>query len=299
MRGAHATVSRVIVAALLLAVASPSLAAQTQLPAETKGDPKPDTLAAENFLKRQRYEDAIRQAKLALGRDERYVPAMVVLAKAYYYQRKYELATSIIDIAKSIDPNNAECYNLIGFIALTRDDKISATAALKKATELDSRYGNAWNNLAAQYLFAKNYDGALEAAEKTTSLMPQFAKAWNNLGSAHRGKLQYAEAESALKRATQLDPNYAEAFFNLGILYLDAKQMPGTDLITKLNTSINYLNRYKQLAGYRLTKDDPADGYITEARTNIDREQKRLQRLQKQQERGQPKPAPGKTTGDK
>src|SRR5439155_4877779 len=113
---------RAIVAGAVLSGSVVSLAAQTQLPAETKGDPKPDTLAAENFLKRQRYEDAIRQAKLALGRDERYVPAMVVLAKAYYYQRKYELATSIIDIAKSIDPNNAECYNLISFIALTRDD---------------------------------------------------------------------------------------------------------------------------------------------------------------------------------
>ena len=300
-----------LLALTIAASSSPARAAQTQLPAETKGDPKPDTDAAQSFLKRARYEDAIRQAKLALGRDERYVPAMVVLAKAYYYQKKYELATSIIDIAKSIDANNAECYNLLGFIALTRDDRISATAAFKKATELDPQYGNAWDNLAAQYLYGKNYDGALEAAQKATQLMPSFQKAWLNLGSAHRGKQQYVEAESAYKRASQLDPNYADAFFNLGILYLDAKQMPNTDTITKFNTAINYLNRYKQLAGYRLTKDDPADTYIAEARTDIDREQKRLQRLQKQQQRGQPKapyaPAAssgpagqsGKTTGDK
>lgn len=283
---------RAIVAVMMLGMCAPAYAAQTQLPAETKGDPKPDTLAAENFLKRQRYEDAIRQAKLALGRDERYVPAMIVLAKAYYYERKYELATSIIDMAKSIDANNAECYNLLGFISLTHDDRISATAAFKKATELDPRYGNAWDNLAAQYLFGKNYDGALDAAKKATEMMPQFPKAWNNYGSALRGKQQYAEAETAYKRATQLDPNYADAYFNLGILYLDAKQMPGTDLITKENTAINYLNKYKQLAGYRLTRDDPADGYIAEARTAIDREQKRLLRLQKQQQRGEPKPAP-------
>ena len=296
---------RAIVAAMMLTCAAPAFAAQTQLPAETKGDPKPDTLAAENFLKRQRYEDAIRQAKLALGRDERYVPAMIVLAKAYYYERKYELATSIIDMAKSIDANNAECYNLLGFIALTHDDRISATAAFKKATELDPRYGNAWDNLAAQYLNGKNYDGALEAAKKATELLPSFPTAWNNLGSAYRGKQQYAEAESAYKRATQLNPSYANAYFDLGILYLDAKEMPGTDLVTKLNTAINYLNKYKQLAGYRLTKDDPADTYIAEARTGIEREQKRILRMQKQQQRGEPKPAPGapartgKTGGDK
>ncbi|HXU73719.1 MAG TPA: tetratricopeptide repeat protein [Polyangia bacterium] len=293
---------RAVLVATMLTCALPAFAAQTQLPAETKGDPKPDTLAAENFLKRQRYEDAIRQSKLALGRDERYVPAMVVLAKAYYYERKYELATSIIDIAKSIDPNNAECYNLLGFIALTRDDRISATAAFRKATELDPRYGNAWDNLAAQYLYGKNYDGALEAAQKATQLLPVFSKAWNNLGSAYRGKQEYPQAETAYKRATQLDPNYADAYFNLGILYLDAKQMPGTDLITKLNTSINYLNKYKQLASYRLKPDDPADTYIAEARTGIEREQKRIQRMQRQQQRGEPKTAPapaGKTAGDK
>jgi superkiller protein 3 len=291
----------VVLAVVVLAGAAPAFAAKTQLPAEMKGDPKPDTLAAESLLKRQRYEDAIRQAKLALGRDERYVPAMIVLAKAYYYQHKYELATSIVDMAKSIDPNSSECYNLLGFLALTHDDRISATAAFRKATELDPRYGNAWDNLAAQYLFGKNYDGAVEAAQKATQQLPQFAKAWNNLGSAYRGKQRYAEAESAYKRATQLDPSYADAYFNLGILYLDAKQMPGTDLVTKLNTSINYLNKYKQLAGYRLTRDDPADTYIAEARTDIEREQKRLLRMQKQQQRGQPKAAPGpqKTAGDK
>jgi tetratricopeptide (TPR) repeat protein len=262
---------------------------RTQLPAELKGDPAPDTQTAANYLRSGRYEDAIRQAKLALGRDERYVPAMIVMAKAYYYQRKYELATSIIDMAKSVDPNNAEAFNLLGFIALTRNDRISATAAFKKATELKGDYATAWNNLAAQYLYSKNYDGAVEAAERAARLSPGFPKAQLNLGSAYRGKQRYAEADQAYKKAVQLDPNYSDAFFNLGILYLDAKEMPGIDLVAKLNTAINYLNRYKQASGYRLTRDDPADTYIAEARTGIDREQKRLQRLQKQQQRGQPK----------
>ena len=43
MRAAHAMLSRALVVAVCIAAASPSLAATTQLPAETKGDPKPDT----------------------------------------------------------------------------------------------------------------------------------------------------------------------------------------------------------------------------------------------------------------
>ncbi len=293
---------RLLMAAFLLGGGNYAAAQQkTVLPAETKGDPAPATAQADSFLRAGRYEDAIRQAKLALGRDERHVPAMIILAKAYYNQHKYELATSIVDIAKSVDPNNAECYNLLGFIALNRDpenpDRISATAAFKKATDLNASYAGAWNNLAAQYLYAKNYDGAVGAAEKATQLAASFPKGWLNLGSAYRGKQKYQEADQAYKRALQLDPNYVDAYFDLGILYLDAKEFPGMDMTAKLNTSINYLNRYKQLAGYRLTKDDPADTYITEARTDIDREQKRIQRQQKQQQRGQPK-APDKA-GDR
>jgi tetratricopeptide (TPR) repeat protein len=97
---------------------------------------------------------------------------------------------------------------------------------------------------------------------------------------------------AAYKKALQINPSYSDAYFNLGILYLDAKTMPNTDTITKFNTAVNYFDQYKTKAGYRLQKDDPADTYIAEARTGADRERKRLERLQRQQQRGEPKPAP-------
>jgi tetratricopeptide (TPR) repeat protein len=286
-------------AVLALSTLAPTVHAATTLPEEKKGDPAPDTKVAQDLLARGRYEDAIRQAKLALGRDERYVPAMIVMAKAYFHLRKFELAGSIVDIAKSIDPSNgphnAECYNLLGFLALERKDTISATAAFKKATEADPSYGPAWINLSAQYLGAKNYDGAVEAAEQAARLLPRSSRAQMNLGSAYRGKQRYADAEKAYKAATSIDPQLADAYFNLGILYLDAKEMPSPsgpmDLIGKLNVAIGHFNHYKQLASYKLTKDDPVDTYLNDCRTQIDREQKRIERMKKQQERNQPKPA--------
>jgi len=280
-----------VVMMLIVGGALPAYAQKSALPEEKKGgDPAPETKTAGDYLRRGRYEDAIRMSKLALGRDERYVPAMVILAKSYYNLKKFELATSIIDIARSVDPNNGECYNLLGFLSLQRNDQIGATSAFKKATELDGNSPTAWNNLAGQYLTAKNYDSALDAADKATKLAPKFAKAQINLGSAYRGKSQYSEADRAFKEAIKLDPGLSSAYFNLGILYLDAKEMPGIDLVAKLNMAINYLNRYKQAAAPM--KDDPVDGYIDEARKSIEREQKRLDRLKKQQERDKAKGAP-------
>ena len=282
---------------------APAVAAEKapvpNLPQETKGDPAPDTKAAQDLLARERYEDAIRQAKLALGRDERHVPAMLVMAKSYYHLKKFELAGSIIEIAKSIDSggrkgeNDAECYNLLGFLALNRDDRIGATAGFKKATESDDKFGPAFTNLTAQYLYAKNYDGAVESGEHAVKLMKTSARAHLNLGSAYRGKMRYADAEKEYKTALQLDANLADAWFDLGILYLDAKEMPGPkgpiDLTEKLGTAISHFNRYKQLAGYKVAKDDPVDTYINDCKTQIDREAKRIERLKRQQERNKPK----------
>ncbi len=281
----------VIVAALWTAVAmaqQPSV-----LPGQPGGDPAPDTQSAAALLQRGHYDEAISATKRALQRDEHYAPALVVMAKCYYYLKKYELAGSIVELIHKIDANNAEGYNLLGWIALSRQDTISATAAFKKATELKDDLGVAWNSLAAQYLNAKNYDAALAAAQRAVQLLPNLDKAHLNLGSAHRGKDQLVEAEQEYRKALELNPNYADAFFDLGILYLDAKKMGEMDLITKLNTAIGHLSKYKNLASYRLSKEDPVDAYVDEARKGIDREQKRLQRLQKQQERDKAKAAGG------
>ena len=264
---------------------------------ERGGDPAPDTQQAADQLKRGRYEDAITSCKRALGRDERYVPAILLMAKSYYYLKKYEFAAAMVDLVHKLDPNSAEGYHLLGFVALARSDNTSATAAFKKATELNDDYGIAWNNLAAQYILAKNFEAAVPAAEKATQLLPNFDKAHLNLGAAYRGKGMYSEAERELRKALDLNPNYAEAYYNLGVMYLDAPKIGELDVITKFNTAIGHLARYKNLASYRLTKDDPVDGFIDEARKGIDREQKRLQRLEKQKERERAKAAPAPAEG--
>ena len=73
--------------------------------------------------------------------------------------------------------------------------------------------------------------------------------------------------------------------FNLGILYLDADKMPNMDLFAKENTAIQYFQKYKQMMGGTLPPSDPAEAYITEAQDKIKKEEKRLDRLKKQQER--------------
>lgn len=287
-------VRRSLMASMVILVAA-SMAHAAPLPGKPSGDPAPDVAEAVRLNANQQYEQAIVAAKRALARDERYVPAMIALADSYYYLKKYELASSIVGIAHGIDANNAEGYNLLGWIALARKDATSATQAFLKATQLKADYGNAWNSLAAMYLSAKNYDAAVPAAEKATQLLPKFDGAWINLGSAYRGKQRYTDAEQAYRKALSFSPRSADAWYNLGILYLDAPQMPNMDTVARLNTAIANLSKYRELSGSRLANDDPAGDYVEQAQKEIVREQKRLEREKAREAREKAKAAPAAT----
>lgn len=298
---APVTVTPAPIAPAALPPSAPAKPAEPQTPPKVppaaKG-PAPSSLVrdAEQAAKSGQYDVAIRIAKQALKRDERYAPAMVTLAKAYYYQRKFELATEIITIATGIDKNNAEAYQLLGFIQLAENDGPRALASFKKATELGPDDATAWNNLGAQYLQAKNYGEAARALEKAVALDSALARAALNLGSAYRGLKQYAKADVSYRVALKTVPSYAEAYYNLGILYLDAADFPGLDGIQRLSQAVASFNKYKELKSFRLAKDDPVDAYVDEARKGIEREQKRIEREKKKREQPKATPAPSTTS---
>jgi tetratricopeptide (TPR) repeat protein len=228
------------------------------------------------------YENAIVLSKLALSKDDRYVPAMLTLATAYYFLGKRELAAAIIGVAQSIEPDNAEAYLVLGYLALAKEDRIAATAAFKKATEHDANLGMAWHNLAAQYLHAKNYPQALQAAQRAVSLFPGpgLLGAELNYGSALRGMRRYDEAAAAYRHVIERDPQNADAYFNLGVLHLDAPQLAGLDAMGQRNAAIQYLMRYQDLAAHG-SRDEAAEAYIKEAKAANERELRKQQRKQK------------------
>jgi tetratricopeptide (TPR) repeat protein len=278
-----------ILLALLLAFAPTVKAPTGGTPEErafkppTASVPDKETARAEAAFDGGKAELAIEECKRALAVNERHVPAMVVLAKAYYQLKKLELASAILDGAAVIDPRNADVAIVRGFILLAGEDQPGAIAQFKLATELDKGHAAAWNNLGAQYLVTKSYDGARNARESALALAPKFAKAHLNLGSALRGKKEYTRAEAAYLKALALDGLLADALFNLGILYLDADPFPGLEPVARLEKAIHYLQQYRSTMGARLAKDDPVSGYLTEAQKSLARQRKLEERKKKQQ----------------
>jgi tetratricopeptide (TPR) repeat protein len=290
-RAARLFPARGLCAALALTLAAGLVAPKVAL---ARHEPPPpviptaETEQAEQLFKAGRYPDAVTAAKAALTKNERYTPAMLIMAKSFYKLHKYEWMKKLWEMMQANGASNAEkseIYQLLAFLEIDQKNVPGAIALLKQAADAKPDDATIWSNLGAEYLTAKNYTEAMPVLEKAAQLQPGFAKAHLNLGDAYRGGKEYEKAQAEYQKALQLFPNYADAVFNLGILYLDADKIPNMDLFAKENTAIQYLQRYKQMMGSTLAASDPAEGYITEAQDKIKKEEKRLDRLKKQQER--------------
>lgn len=250
--------------------------------------PTAETQQADQLYRAGKYTEAVAAAKAALNKNERYTPAMLVMAKSYYKLRKYEWMKKLWEMMQANGASEAErsdIYQLLGFLEVEAKNVPGAIALFKQAAEARPENAILWNNLGAQYLMAKNYTDAQPVLEKSVQLQPGFAKAHLNLGDAYRGNKVYDKAQAEYDKALQLFPNYADAVFNLGILYLDAEKIPNMDLFAKQNTAIQYFQKYKQMMGSSLPPGDPTEAYILEAQEGIKKEEKRLERIKKAAER--------------
>jgi tetratricopeptide (TPR) repeat protein len=250
--------------------------------------PKEETEKADQLFKSGRYPEAVAEAKAALTKNERYTPAMLVMAKSFYKLHKYEWMKKLWEMMQAngaSDAEKSEIYQLLGFLEVDQKNTPGAIELFKKAAEARPDNAILWSNLGAQYLTAKNYKDAAPVLERAAQLQPGFAKAHLNLGDAYRGNKEYDRALAEYQKALQLFPNYADAVFNLGILYLDADKMANMDLPAKENTAIQYFQRYKQMLGGNIPSTDPSDGYILEAQDAIKKEKKRIERQKKNDER--------------
>ncbi|HEY0713090.1 MAG TPA: tetratricopeptide repeat protein, partial [Polyangia bacterium] len=212
--------------------------------------PLNETAAAQKQYNARNYEAAVSQAKAALTKNDKYTPAMLVMAKAYYRLRKFEWVRHLWKMMQANGATPAEqgdMYHLLAWMEIEKNNVPGSIEMLKKAVEARPESPVFWNNLGAQYLEAKNYREAAPAFQKAVELQPTFAKAYLNLGSAHRGLKEYDQAKAAYDKALQLFPNYADAYFHLGILYLDAEKIGSYDTIARLNAAIGYLQKYRQM----------------------------------------------------
>jgi tetratricopeptide (TPR) repeat protein len=95
----------------------------------------------------------------------------------------------------------------------------------------------------------------------------------------------FKDSEQAFRKAITLDERYSDAYFNLGVLYLDSP-VPDLEPVARLQKSIETLQKYKEVAGGRMAKNDPVDKYIAEAKKAIETEKAKQELMRESQMQG-------------
>lgn len=225
------------------------------------------------------FERAEKVARAALRRDERFVPAMIVLARVSLQRGRGELATSILTQARELDPNHPEVHYLLGRSAEAEGQITSAVDGYRRAVEQRPEYAEARTALGRQYMASGNYEAALEQFQATLALVPMLPQAHLNLGDAYRALQRWDDARRAFETVLAMDSQLAAAHFNLGLMYMAAAgDYPGLDTTEALERARAEFSTYRSKMGPRLPAQDPSEGYLADVARRLEREEKRLAR---------------------
>jgi Tfp pilus assembly protein PilF len=236
-----------------------------------------------------RAAEAETEAKRVLKVDERNTDAMLHLASLWYGQKKYELARTVLDNARQVDPNDPAVWNLLAFCQLALEQRPLALESLRKASALREDFPEAHNNHGALLAEMNDCDGAIRELELAARHAPDSADVRVNLGNAYRCARRFGDARTQYERALALDPKLADPWFDLAILQLDG-EVPSADgkvpeKLERLKASLAAFDRYRQAGG----DDARLSRYADEAKKGVEREEARLVRVAESKRRSDEK----------
>jgi tetratricopeptide (TPR) repeat protein len=234
---------------------------------------------ADVLVRADRVDDAERVARRALQRDERFVPAILALAKASDRRGRKELAETTLEQAKEIDANNPEVHFLLAKNYQRKGDLGSALTSYRKAIELNPDYAEARMALGMQFMASGNYNEALQQFEIVVKLVPTLVPAHLNLGDAYRALRRWQDAKAEFDKALRMQTQLPEAHYDLGLLYMAAgADFPGLTELDALDRALAELNTYRSQVGPKLPPNDQSGAHMADIQRRIDRERKRIER---------------------
>jgi tetratricopeptide (TPR) repeat protein len=128
-----------------------------------------------------------------------------------------------------LDPNRHGAWQTLGvqFMKVKRFE--DAVNAFKRATEIEPRKPNYWNNLASAYRETRQFNLAVAALDSNLKLAAPHVTwtDWHNLGLAYRNlglmwgneRDRQNKAVTAFRQSVKLNPRNAEGWNSLGATY--------------------------------------------------------------------------------
>lgn len=139
----------------------------------------------------------------------------------YVLQRKYKSASEAFSEAIRLNPQQRELYFAKAQADRFRNARVEALAAVRKATEVDPNYAEAWALLGELIGYSKDHrDEGIAALRTAIRLDPKLVAPYETLGNVLAYAKDVKGAEEAFRQGMAADPKRMSGRFALGRLLL-------------------------------------------------------------------------------
>ncbi|TKD04386.1 tetratricopeptide repeat protein [Polyangium fumosum] len=198
---------------------------------------------------------AQRLAQEALKINPDYRPAMVVIARDHYRNRRLDLALyalqAILDGFGADNPprdkENPEALLLRGLILREQSQRAGAMDNFRRAVQRRPDLVEARVQLAAMLLEAGNGQEALPLLEGAVRYDGDNLPAHLALGDTYRLLGRYGDAKREFEWVLARDASMPQVHYDLGLLYLFAPSVPGMSAKQQVAEAIAELKKYQEL----------------------------------------------------
>ena len=206
---------------------------------------------------------AQRIAQEALKINPDYRPAMVVIARDHYRNRRLDLALYALqaildgfgDDNPPRDKDNGAALLLRGLIWREQGNRVGALEQFTKAVAKRPDLVEARVQLGAALVQAGSAQEATPILEGAVRYDADNLPAHLNLGDAYRLLGKYAEAKREFEWVVARDASLPQVHYDLGLLYLYAPSVPGMTAKQQIGEAIRELTKYREVRP-RDVKDD-------------------------------------------
>jgi tetratricopeptide (TPR) repeat protein len=217
-------------------------------------------------------------AQEALKKDSDYRPAMVVIARDHYRNRRLDLALyalqAILDGFGELNPprdkDNAEAHYLRGLILKEEERRAAAVKELREAVRLRPDLVGARLELANFALEAGNAAEALPHLESAMKYDASNVIVHLNLADCYRLAGRTAEARKEFEWVLAKDSSLPQPRYDLALLYLFAPSVPGMTSKQQVDQAIVEITKYQQMRGRtHSTQADDSDELLNRAKQKL------------------------------
>lgn len=199
------------------AQAIPLLRSASNWTAHTNVDPS--YVLALCYLQTHQYDDARHALAHQYGFAPDSAPAYLIAARMLFRQEDLPEAQQYAEKALALDAALPHAHQLLGELALARQDLKTAIAELEKERAVNPLDGGVYDRLGDAYVRAGNYTKAEQALQRAVLLEPTSTGPYILLGKALMADKDPSGAAMYLERAEKMDANNRMTHWLLAQVY--------------------------------------------------------------------------------